>query len=104
MENQQKQIWERKQQLKAVLHDGKPMPNDLKNEIAQLQAELPLDEHQEGTNVFIFIVDILEPKTHVDDEYAFAGSRDPKILITTSRDPSSRLNQFAKVSAKKWTK
>jgi hypothetical protein len=35
-------------------------------------------------------------RTHVDDEYAHAGERDPKILITTSRDPSSRLTQFAK--------
>jgi U3 small nucleolar ribonucleoprotein protein IMP4 len=33
----------------------------------------------------------------MDDEYAYAGSKDPKILITTSRDPSSRLQQFAKV-------
>lgn len=36
------------------------------------------------------------PRTHVDDEYARAGERDPKILVTTSRDPSSRLTQFAK--------
>jgi hypothetical protein len=36
------------------------------------------------------------PHSHVDDEYAFAGSRDPKICITTSRDPSSRLKQFMK--------
>jgi U3 small nucleolar ribonucleoprotein protein IMP4 len=36
------------------------------------------------------------PSTHVDDEYAYAGMHDPKILITTSRDPSSRLQQFAK--------
>lgn len=36
------------------------------------------------------------PTTHIDDEYAHAGVHDPKILITTSRDPSSRLQQFAK--------
>jgi len=36
------------------------------------------------------------PKNHVDDEYALAGTRDPKICVTTSRDPSSRLKQFAK--------
>lgn len=41
---------------------------------------------------------LLEPTTHIDDEYSKAGMRDPKILITTSRDPSSRLMQFAKVS------
>ncbi len=36
------------------------------------------------------------PRTHIDDEYAHAGERDPKILITTSRDPSTRLVAFAK--------
>lgn len=35
--------------------------------------------------------------SHVDDEYAFAGVKDPKVVITTARDPSSRLAQFAKV-------
>lgn len=36
-------------------------------------------------------------RTHVDDEYAHAGEADPKVLVTTSREPSSRLVQFAKV-------
>ena len=31
----------------------------------------------------------------MDDEYASAGYRDPKVCVTTSRDPSSRLRQFA---------
>ena len=30
-----------------------------------------------------------------DDEYRWAGVEDPKIVITTSRDPSSKLKQFA---------
>ena len=37
-------------------------------------------------------------RTHIDDEYAHAGEIDPKLLITTSRDPSSRLTQFSKVN------
>ncbi|XP_020425299.1 U3 small nucleolar ribonucleoprotein protein IMP4 isoform X2 [Prunus persica] len=36
------------------------------------------------------------PRTHIDDEYAKAAERDPKILITTSRNPSAPLVQFAK--------
>jgi U3 small nucleolar ribonucleoprotein protein IMP4 len=32
----------------------------------------------------------------MDDEYANGGNVDPKIFLTTSRDPSSRLIQFAK--------
>lgn len=39
-----------------------------------------------------------DPKNHIDDEYAKVGTYDPKIVITTSRDPSSRLLQFSKVS------
>ena len=33
----------------------------------------------------------------MDDEYAWAGVEDPKIVVTTSHSPSSRLKQFAKV-------
>lgn len=36
------------------------------------------------------------PRTHMDDEYAHAGETDPKVLVSTSRNPSSRLVQFAK--------
>ncbi|KAM9446499.1 U3 small nucleolar ribonucleoprotein IMP4-like [Clarias gariepinus] len=34
--------------------------------------------------------------THVDDEYKWAGVEDPKVMVTTSRDPSPRLKMFAK--------
>ena len=30
----------------------------------------------------------------MDDEYVRAGEVDPRVMITTSRDPSSRLVQF----------
>ena len=39
-----------------------------------------------------------ELKTSIDDEYSNAGLENPKILLTTSRDPSSRLTQFLKVT------
>ena len=32
----------------------------------------------------------------MDDEYATAGIEDPKVCVTTSRDPSSRLKMFIK--------
>lgn len=35
--------------------------------------------------------------SHQDDEYRWAGVEDPKVVVTTSRDPSSRLKMFAKV-------
>ena len=36
--------------------------------------------------------------TQEDNEYKWAGVADPKIVITTSRKPSSSLQKFAKVS------
>lgn len=32
-----------------------------------------------------------------DDEYRWAGVEDPKVVLTTSRDPSARLKMFTKV-------
>lgn len=32
-----------------------------------------------------------------DDEYKWAGLEPPKVMVTTSRDPSARLRLFAKV-------
>lgn len=65
--------------------EGKPIPNELRKEEQALRRQVELED--DNTAV---------PRTHIDDEYAHAGERDPKILITTSRDPSSRLTQFAK--------
>ncbi|KAI9012801.1 anticodon-binding protein [Gaertneriomyces semiglobifer] len=84
LETKDRQIYERKQQLREAIESGKPIPGDLRKEAHALQKELHFDENQ---NV---------PTTHIDDEYAQAGVHDPKILVTTSRDPSSRLQQFAK--------
>ena len=39
--------------------------------------------------------------SHMDDEYAWAGVEDPKVVITTSHNPSSRLKQFAKVGSQR---
>lgn len=37
------------------------------------------------------------PRSTIDDEYASANEKDPKILLTTSRNPSAPLTQFVKV-------
>ena len=65
--------------------EGKPLPTELRREEAKLRHDVELED--DNTAV---------PRTHIDDEYAHAGERDPKILITTSRDPSTRLVSFAK--------
>ncbi|CAG8434727.1 7806_t:CDS:2 [Diversispora eburnea] len=84
LETKEKQIFERKQKIKEAIKEGKPIPTELRKEAAELQKELHFDETQ------------IDPTTHIDDEYARSGIFDPKVLITTSRSPSSRLSQFSK--------
>lgn len=84
LEAQERATFDRKQRLKAALAEGKQLPTELKKDAQALARDLAFDESQQA------------PSTHVDDEYARAGERDPKIIITTSRDPSSKLLQFAK--------
>ena len=43
---------------------------------------------------------LVEGFIHVDDEYAWAGVEDPKVVVTTSHSPSSRLKQFVKVKSR----
>ncbi|THV08660.1 Brix-domain-containing protein [Dendrothele bispora CBS 962.96] len=84
LEAQERQTYERKQQLKDTLATGKALPTELKKDANALGRELAFDEAQ------------TDPLTHIDNEYSRAGIQDPKIVITTSRDPSSKLLQFAK--------
>ncbi|KAH6571998.1 hypothetical protein BASA62_003612 [Batrachochytrium salamandrivorans] len=84
LESKDKLIYDRKQQLKRAIEDGKAIPGDLKNDAEALRKDLVFDENQAA------------PTSHIDDEYARAGEADPKILLTTSRDPSSRLTMFSK--------
>jgi U3 small nucleolar ribonucleoprotein protein IMP4 len=65
--------------------EGKPIPTELRRDEEDLRNDIELED--DNTAV---------PRTHMDDEYAHAGERDPKVFVTTSRDPSSRLIQFAK--------
>jgi len=67
------------------MEEGKPIPTELRKEEADLREEMEFDDTL--TTV---------PKSHIDDEYERAGIQDPKIFVSTSRDPSSRLTQFAK--------
>ena len=49
-----------------------------------------------ASNIWFLYLNLV-PRTHIDDEYANAAERDPKILLTTSRNPSAPLTQFVKV-------
>ncbi|KAI8111908.1 hypothetical protein M9435_004406 [Picochlorum sp. BPE23] len=85
LEGKEKELYEKKRKIRQALEEGKPIPTELRREEAELRREVELED--DNTAV---------PRTHMDDEYANAGALQPKVLITTSRDPSSRLAQFAK--------
>jgi len=82
------QIAIKRGQLKASLASGKPLEPTISNDKA-LRTDFKFDESRADRTT--------EEELQLDDEYAtLSGVRDPRILITTSRDPSSRLQSFAK--------
>jgi len=85
LEGKEKEQYEKKRKIKEAIREGKTVPTELKYEYNQLKHTI--DAEDQITQ---------DPLSHIDDEYAEVGINDPKILITTSRDPSSRLTQFAK--------
>jgi len=85
IEDQRKTIQEKKNRVKSALEQNILIPTELQKDALDLQDKLEFDDAG-GDGV----------KSHVDDEYKWVGVEDPKIMITTSRDPSSKLKQFAK--------
>lgn len=86
LEGKERLLYEKKRKIKQALEEGKPIPTELRNEEAALRKEMDLeDENNAG------------PQSTIDDEYAHAAEKDPKILLTTSRNPSAPLTQFVKV-------
>lgn len=85
LEGKEKDEYEKKQLIRRALSEGKALPTELYKEEESLRHEIDLEDSNTA-----------KPKSHVDDEYASSGKIDPKICVTTSRDPSVRLKQFAK--------
>lgn len=83
----ERQDVEKKLQIKKAIDEDKSVPYELRKEEAQLRHQLENDD-----------ANTLIPKSHIDDEYEEAKYKDPKVMITTSRNPSSRLMNFQKVS------
>lgn len=83
LEGKEAVVYEKKRMVREALADGKSIPTELRKEEEKLRGEIAWDDERTGNSA-------------EDDEYASAGHRDPKICITTSRDPSSRLKAFAK--------
>lgn len=85
LEGAAKADYERRLAIRNALAAGKPIPTELRGAEPRIRdADTYADAAHDA------------PRSHVDDEYADAGATPPKVVVTTSRDPSSRLAQFAK--------
>lgn len=82
---------DRKRKIRDAVTAGKAVPSELRAEADDLMKEIELDgvPRAAGAGTSDLTAD-------VDSEYANAGVADPRILLTTSHDPSSKLVQFLK--------
>ncbi|RNF18268.1 putative ribosome biogenesis protein [Trypanosoma conorhini] len=78
-------IHARKEQFREAVSGATPLPGHLRKDALALKKFSELDDAQTRTL-----------QTTVDDEYANAGVEDPRVLVTTSREPSQKLLEFAK--------
>lgn len=84
-EIKEKAIQSKKDRLKKSLDEHTRIPTELQKEALSLQKTLKWQDlgpelAEDGGAI----------KSHEDDEYRWAGVEDPKVMMTTSRDPSSR--------------
>lgn len=87
LEDREAATFEKKRKLEEALEEGKAIPTELTKRGEDRKLRKKLDLTDDRTK---------EQRKAVDDEYAFVGTKDPRLLITTSRDPGTRLQQFAK--------
>lgn len=85
-EDKKRAVTENKKKIKLALDDNQEIPKDLRAGALSLlkTADIDQEEADELTT------------SYQDDEYRWAGVENPKVVITTSREPSSKLKVFAK--------
>lgn len=91
-----KTIQDKKDRLKTSLEENTPIHHDLREKALHLQKKIEWEDAGPQMAAAIGTEMGGAVATHEDDEYRWAGVEDPKIVITTSRDPSSRLKMFVK--------
>eukprot|EP01130_Rhizamoeba_saxonica_P015563 TRINITY_DN7023_c0_g1_i1.p1 TRINITY_DN7023_c0_g1~~TRINITY_DN7023_c0_g1_i1.p1 ORF type:complete len:291 (+),score=64.57 TRINITY_DN7023_c0_g1_i1:17-889(+) len=84
LEGAKREEYDRKRRVQQALDQGTAIPNELRADAAKLEESLAFED-----------MTSMNRDTR-DSEYARAGTYDPKVMITTSRDPSSKLLQFVK--------
>ncbi|KAE9421083.1 hypothetical protein Angca_008807 [Angiostrongylus cantonensis] len=80
LEERQRAIEEKREKIRDALENNKKIDSALQKDAVELARGA-----EWGGQIL-----------SIDDEYRWAGTKDPKIVVTTSRDPSSKLKTFAK--------
>ena len=81
---------EKKERVMKALEEGRLVDPGLRRSVEALTKEAEyMDEGGEGSSATL-------QAELMDNEYANAGVFDPRVVVTTSRDPSVLLKQFAK--------
>jgi U3 small nucleolar ribonucleoprotein protein IMP4 len=75
---------DKKERLQRAIHNNTAIPDDLTKEEAKLRESSHWDDSVTA-----------KPKTHIDDEYG-SWTGEPRVCVTTSREPSSKLKEFSK--------
>jgi len=89
-------IQEKKDIIRRNLDENTPIRPDLRKSALYLQNKIQWEDAGPEMAVAMGTEIGGAVANHEDDEYRWAGVEDPKIVITTSRDPSSRLKMFVK--------
>jgi len=97
VESKQKALQDKKDRLKQSLEENTPIHTDLRRDAVQLEKKLKFqDEGPKKATALGGMSGGAGTANSQDDEYRYAGAEDPKIMITTSREPSARLKMFVK--------
>lgn len=91
LEGAEKVQYEQKRIVREALAAGKPLPTEVRASYDDLRTEIDAEDDRTGGGKHNHVL-----RSHVDDEYGDAGLLESRVCVTTSRDPSSRLKQFAK--------
>ncbi|XP_066601110.1 U3 small nucleolar ribonucleoprotein protein IMP4 [Prorops nasuta] len=89
-------IQDKKDKLKRCLEENIPIHPKLRNSALRVQKRTEFEDAGPQLATSIGTEEGGAVANNEDDEYRWAGVENPKIVITTSRDPSSRLKMFVK--------
>nr|ACO12572.1 U3 small nucleolar ribonucleoprotein protein IMP4 [Lepeophtheirus salmonis] len=97
VEERQNAIQSKKDRLRKALESNSLIDPSLRRDALDLQQSIKWDD--DGPRLATTLNSGsggVDTRNSQDDEYAWAGVSDPKVMLTTSRDPSSRLKKFVK--------